>query len=59
MVEHFRDDLEPVRKKKNGGFDYTCSKCNKVVREAKTIFHVMGKDFCMECWFELDYKAKQ
>jgi len=55
MVDHFRDDLEPVRKR-HGGFDYTCSKCQKLVKGAKSIFNVMGKDMCMECWFDTDYR---
>jgi hypothetical protein len=59
MVDHFRDDLEPVKKKKHGGFEYTCTKCQKNVREAKTIFTSFGKDLCMECWFESDYRAEK
>lgn len=55
--KHFKDDLEPVRKKKHSGFDYTCSKCQKVVKAAKTIFTVHGKDLCEQCWFDSDYLA--
>jgi hypothetical protein len=59
MVDHFRDDLEPVKKQKSKGFTYTCAKCRKVVSNAKSIFTVMSQDLCMECWFETDYKAQK
>lgn len=53
---YFKDDLEPV-KESTGTFDYICSKCGKVEKSKKSIFHVNGKDLCMECWFHVDYKV--
>ncbi len=54
---YFKDDLDPV-KKESKGFDYTCDKCGKVELKAKSSYNVMGKDLCMDCWFNFDYKKE-